>query len=153
MCHIPAHGHSCAEHRSQLVPYRRGDTLVLLPRLAEDPLPMEEAGGCPALPRQSLAPHLEATGRASPAMGLCILLPRRGQESTALLHAAYGHQCHSPAPQALGWTGELTIKTRKNSQTCLGATAGTALREVPLMSAGDSPWPGAALGKASGECL
>lgn len=50
-----------------------------------------------------------------------------------------------------GWAGELTIKPGKIVKPVL--VPHRALWEVPVMSAGDSPWSGAALGKASGKCL
>lgn len=100
MCHIPAHGDSCAEHK--IVPCRRGDTLVLLQRLAEAPLPTEEAVGSPAL--------LPAwRPRARPAHSP-LTQGRRTQPSSTLL---VDISVTALLRRLRGWAGELTINPGK----------------------------------------
>ena len=144
-------------------------------RQAESPLPTQEAVGSPGTPSTAPAkpgpagsqPRGPRAQRAAacPAAGLCVLLTtqRAGKHSPA----TYG--LHTPAlqpcsPGLWGWAGELAIKPqpvlRRKSQTPLGAVQGPRHcgkcllgEREPLVSAGDSPWPGAVLSEAPGKCL
>lgn len=155
MCHISAHGDSCAEHRSQLVPYRRGDTGTAakagrrsFPHGGSSRIPSPAqakpgpAGSQPGGHRQGQpcngALHPPSTQRAGKHSPFCLIL-LMDISVTDLLHRLWG------------WAGELTIKPGKMVRLLL--VPRRALREVPLVSVGDSPWPGAALGKAFGKCL
>lgn len=120
MCHIPAHGDSCAEHGSQPVLYRRGDTVVLLQRLAEDPLPMVSSSRIPSPARAKPGPTGSqpgdhGQGQLPPALQwgsassshtegrkaqICSIL-LMDSRATALLHRVWG------------WAGELTINPGK----------------------------------------